>query len=148
MMRKKWVLIGGCILVGLLIVFYIIGANIPPASTAVLPPDVRLQMTMALEDQMGLEDVIIAPVNDVLEVRMRAPTISGDALFAGVAQIFSYLDATAPEGFTALRLVFDIHNLDAGIIEVLRRDIADWKSGRVSNADFLAKKMHRVSLLK
>jgi len=103
----------------------------------VLDEEENFQLTALLEDGMGLEDVFISTTNDVLEVRIKAPTISGEELYEGLTLVFSFLDEKINPDFNNMRLIFTINNVDASIVEVSRTNVISWKNNEISNAEFI-----------
>lgn len=105
-----------------------------------------INLMLDLEDRFKLQDVFINQSGTVLIVRFKAPTITGEELDSGLAQIFSYLDEKSPDLISELDLVFMVQNVDSLIVNVKRSDIRDWKEGVLNNVDFI-KKFKKTSLL-
>lgn len=105
-----------------------------------------INLMLDLEDNFKLQDVLADQTGNTITIRFKAPTISGEDLNNGLAQIFSYLNEKLPTQISVLNLVFMVQNVDSLVINVNRSDINNWKDGKISNTDFL-KKFKKTSLL-
>ena len=96
-----------------------------------------MTLMIDLEDQFQLRDVRANQSGKTLIVRFAAPTITGDELYAGLAQIFAWLNEKIPSPITGIDLVFTIQNVDSMVIHAERAEIENWKAGKIDNGAFI-----------
>lgn len=99
----------------------------------------RLNLTILLEDSLGLEEVLISQNEENLLVRFKAPTIKGEELSNGLAQVFAFIDQRASDEIETIKLIFTINHVDSMIIAVPREDISLWTDSEISNKEFINK---------
>jgi hypothetical protein len=107
----------------------------------------QLDLTMMLENDFGLEEVIISQDGEDLLVRCSAPTIKGEALNNGLVYIFAVINEKAKEEIKTIRLIFTINHVDATIVEVQREAISGWMDNKITNLEFI-NKFKVISLIK
>jgi len=105
-----------------------------------------INLMLDMEDQFKLQNVIATQSGATMDIRFKGPTISGDQLYAGLAQIFSWLNEKVPSQITSINLVFMIQNVESLVIAVNRDDIQNWKAGKMDNTAFI-KTFKKTSLL-
>lgn len=105
-----------------------------------------MNLMIDLEDQFKLQDVLASQSGPTLIVRFKAPTIGGEELSSGLAQIFAWLNEKIPAQIQSISLVFMVQNVDSLVVNVDRNDIQSWKDGELNNNAFI-KKFKKTSLL-
>ena len=105
-----------------------------------------MNLMIDLEDQFKLQDVIASQSGTTLIVRFKAPTIGGEELSTGLAQIFAWINEKIPSQIQSVNLVFMVQNVDSLVVNVNRSDIQNWKDGKIDNSEFI-KKFKKTSLL-
>lgn len=107
----------------------------------------QLDLALALEDDLGLEEVIISQDGENLLLRCKAPTIKGEELNNGLVGTFAFINQRVPDEIKTIKLIFTINYVDSAIVEVQREDISSWLDGKISNKEFL-NTFNVISLIK
>ncbi len=105
------------------------------------------ELGLQLEEDFGLDEVLVSLDGATLQVKFKAPTISGEELNEGLVQVFGYLAAKSPAGAEKIRLVFVINHVDSAVVEVTLQQIKDWMAGKTDNAAFISS-FKKLSLIK
>ena len=115
-------------------------------SIAAISTSDLLNLMVSLEDDLGLQEVLVEQVEDIIVVKFKAPTIGGEELNLALVQIFAYVDGKIPENIKKIRLVFVVNYTDSALVDLERSKIADWKADKLDNIG-LIKAFEKVSFI-
>ena len=112
--------------------------KVEPGAGTSLDPLSRVDLTVDLENDLGLEDVLLTVLNDeVLEVRTKTPVnVSPRAIYNACAYIFAYLQPRIPSPIKNMRIILTVNDLDAMFVETSYRDVAKWQAGEIEEKAF------------
>ncbi len=96
-----------------------------------LDPISRVDLALALENDLGLEDVRVDVLEGgILEVRTKTPVnVSPAAIYGASAFVFAYLEPRLPRGIRDLRIILTVNDLDAMILETTRENVVKHQAG-------------------
>jgi predicted small lipoprotein YifL len=108
-----------------------------PESAPLADTSAQLDLMLSLEDELGLEEVLISQDNQNLLIRFKAPTITTAEIDNGMAQIFAFVDQRCTDDIKTIKLILTVNHVDSAIVEAQRQDIARWLDGSLSNQQFV-----------
>jgi hypothetical protein len=131
----------------LVVVAIVVFVSIAPKKAASDGMDM-IGLSMNMESALGLQDVMISEVTgNILEIRVKDPSVSKEKLDVGTAYIFGYIEPFIGKNLQKVRVIYTKDNFDASLFEVARADISDWTSKKIDDTTF-AQKIKFVDLTK
>lgn len=136
---RKAVALLACVLA-----FFVAAASLP--DDPVVSASQRYQLTLLLEDDLGMRDVLVGQAGSRVVIRFRQPTMPAEELFAALTAVSDIVEPRLPEGIETIRYVFTVRAVDAGYVDVSREALQGWRDGDLTNADFV-RSLKRVPLI-
>jgi len=131
----------------LVVVAIVVFVSIAPKKAASDGMDM-IGLSMNMESDLGLQDVMISEVTgNILEIRVKDPSVSKEKLDVGTAYIFGYIEPFIGKNLQKVRVIYTVNNFDASLFETSLSDISAWKNKTIDDTAF-AQKIKFVNVAK
>jgi hypothetical protein len=137
------------IIVLVLVILIVVGSSgMFSSKTLSNDPLAMVDLSMKMESDLQLQDVMISEVvGNVLEIRVKDPSVLKEKLDVGTAYIFGYVEPSIGKNIKTVRVIYTVNNFDVSLFETSLSDISDWTSKKIDDTAF-AQKIKFVNLAK